>query len=136
MSRSGEKILSGAKEALEFARAHHKRVLVCGGRSYGNIKAVFDTLSGLQPEPELIIHGSASGADKIAQTWADSVGVCCWVYPAKWKKYGKAAGPMRNQVMIDEGKPDLVVAFPGGAGTADMIRRARAARIPVLQVVE
>lgn len=44
---------------------------------------------------------------------------------------GKAAGPIRNQRMLDEGKPDLVVAFPGGRGTADMVRRAKAAGVPV-----
>ena len=53
-------------------------------------------------------------------------------YPADWKKYGKSAGPLRNQRMIDEGKPDLVVAFPGGVGTADMISRAKAYNISVL----
>lgn len=135
MTRAGEKLLAAANEALEFSRAHHKRVLVCGGRNYGNIKAVFDTLDQLQPEPELIIHGSASGADRIAQTWSDSAGVCCLAFPAKWRLHGRAAGPIRNQAMIDEGKPDLVIAFPGGAGTADMVRRAREARIPIMQVV-
>ena len=46
-----------------------------------------------------------------------------------WKKYGKKAGPLRNQQMLEEGKPDLVVAFPGGNGTADMVRRAKKANI-------
>jgi hypothetical protein len=56
------------------------------------------------------------------------------VYVAQWKKHGRAAGPIRNQRMLDEGKPDLVVAFPGGRGTADMIRRAERAGVPVQQV--
>jgi len=53
---------------------------------------------------------------------------------AKWSKHGRAAGPIRNQEMIDECKPDLVVAFPGGRGTADMVRRAKAAGIRVIEV--
>jgi hypothetical protein len=53
------------------------------------------------------------------------------VYVAQWKKHGRAAGPIRNQRMLDKGKPDLVVAFPGGRGTADMIRRAERAGVPV-----
>lgn len=47
---------------------------------------------------------------------------------------GKAAGPIRNQHMIDTAKPDLVVSFPGGAGTADMVRRAKAAGVRVIEV--
>ena len=39
-------------------------------------------------------------------------------------RIGKKAGPLRNQRMLDEGKPDLVVAFPGGGGTKDTVRRA------------
>jgi ABC-type sugar transport system substrate-binding protein len=36
--------------------------------------------------------------------------------------------------MLDEGKPDIVVAFPGGTGTADMVRRARKAGVVVIEV--
>jgi hypothetical protein len=49
-----------------------------------------------------------------------------------WKRHGPAAGPMRNQRMLDWG-PDLVVAFAGGKGTADMVRRARAAGVDVIE---
>jgi hypothetical protein len=45
-------------------------------------------------------------------------------FPANWKVYGRAAGPIRNMKMLLEGKPDLVVAFPGGIGTADMVKKA------------
>lgn len=55
-------------------------------------------------------------------------------YPADWANFGKAAGPLRNQRMLDEGKPDLVVAFTNdlasSRGTRDMVRRAQAAGIP------
>ncbi len=54
--------------------------------------------------------------------------------PADWDKFGKGAGPIRNQQMIDEGKPDLVVAFPGGTGTADMVKRAKKHGIEVIEV--
>jgi hypothetical protein len=67
----------------------------------------------------------------MAGEWADVFGVPFRIFPANWKKHGRAAGPMRNQQMLDEGKPDLVIAFPGGSGTADMVRRAKAAGVPV-----
>lgn len=90
----------------------------------------------LPPPDTVIIHGAATGADSLANRWA----VVNWVrseeYPADWKKHGAAAGPIRNQRMIDEGKPDLVVAFPGGKGTADMVSRAKAAGVRVIEVSE
>jgi hypothetical protein len=60
-------------------------------------------------------------------------------YAAKrgqYQEYGKGAGPRRNKQMIEEGNPDLVIAFPGGRGTADMINRARAAGVRVIEVQE
>jgi hypothetical protein len=53
---------------------------------------------------------------------------------ADWNTHGRAAGPIRNQRMLDEVKPELVVAFPGGRGTADMVRRAREAGVNVYLV--
>lgn len=74
--------------------------------------------------------------DRLAHDWALAVKVKGATYCANWTRDGKAAGPIRNQRMIDEGKPDLVVAFPGGRGTADMVRRAKAAGVKVMEVEE
>jgi hypothetical protein len=75
----------------------------------------------------------ASGADSLAHEAARDQGRRCEVFHADWERHGKAAGPIRNQAMIDAGA-DLVIAFPGGRGTADLIRRARKAGIPVREV--
>jgi hypothetical protein len=80
---------------------------------------------------DAIIHGGARGADSMAGEFANETGIEEIVFPADWKMYGRRAGPIRNQQMLDEGKPDLVVAFPGGRGTADMVGRARTAGIEV-----
>jgi ABC-type sugar transport system substrate-binding protein len=80
-----------------------------------------------------LINGGCHGADQLARNWAKKFGVTQETYPADWSK-GRIAGPIRNQEMIDRGKPDLVIAFPGGKGTADMVRRAREAGIPVQEV--
>lgn len=112
---------------------------------------ILDTLSKLADEwPQLppdqygntlpavtIITGGATGADSAAEDWAAVNWTDLQVYrikPSEWLKYGKAAGPHRNQRMIDEGEPDLVVAFPGGKGTADMVKRAKAAGIKVIEI--
>ena len=114
------------------------RVLVCGGRNYDDHERLFDELDSLGTPPHhhvtVLIHGGALGADHWANVWAYERGVSRVAYRADWKRYGKAAGPIRNQQMIDEGKPDLVIAFPGGFGTANMIRRAEAAGIEVRRV--
>jgi hypothetical protein len=79
---------------------------------------------------DVIIHGGATGADQMAGVWAAMAGldVLCWTVE------GRSASPVSNQRMIDEGKPDLVIAFPGGRGTADTVRRARQAGIQVIEV--
>jgi hypothetical protein len=79
-------------------------------------------------------HGTAPGADAHAANWALKNRVPIKAWKADWRQHGNAAGPIRNQQMIDEGKPDLVIAFPGGRGTADMVQRAKAAGIEVFEV--
>lgn len=136
-------------------------VLVCGGRGFGNVPSwcdrfslehnrlsrqaeqerqlLVETLNALNPKPTLIIHGAASGADSHAAKWAKSTGIPDLPFKANWYPNGfgkldKSAGPRRNQQMINEGKPDLVVAFTGGNGTADMLAKARAAGVDVIEV--
>lgn len=112
------------------------RVLVCGGRHYSDWARVIECLDCIQVDRKisLVIHGGALGADDLGSRWAYLRGIPSKVFPAHWGMHGKAAGPIRNQQMIEEGKPDLVVAFPGGTGTADMVRRAKSAGIPVEEI--
>lgn len=113
------------------------RVLVCGGRDFNDLPFLDETMDRLHAEHKFtcVITGCAKGADLMAQFWAGFNGIPVDVYVARWETEGRAAGPKRNQRMIDEGKPDLIVAFPGGRGTADMARRARAARVDVISAV-
>ncbi len=111
------------------------RVFVCGGRNYSDREAVFAALDAIwQSVPLdtlLIIQGGADGADALAREWCRTTGEAYVNVPADWKAHGRAAGPIRNQCMLDEHKPNLVLAFPGGRGTADMVRRALAAGVKV-----
>ena len=81
-----------------------------------------------------MIAGGARGADTMAEEWAKAAGLPCIIYQTDWAGLSRKAGPFRNQRLLDEGKPDLVVAFPGGKGTADMTRRAREAGIEAIEV--
>jgi hypothetical protein len=88
----------------------------------------------------VLIHGNGKGADTLADDWAfmrDNV--LHWAFPADWDTHGRKAGPIRNQRMLDDGKPDLVLAFVDkplekSRGTADMVRRAHKADVPVYVV--
>jgi hypothetical protein len=106
------------------------RILVCGGRDYLGFGAVYDTLRiimqelELAPKDVLIIVGGARGADTYGEEWARDMGIACKVEYADWGRYGVSAGCVRNQKMLDEYAPHIVVSAPGGRGTADMRRRA------------
>jgi hypothetical protein len=140
------------------------RVLVCGGRGFGErlrgvmfgsfqyiddsyridreTKLLNETLDGVAGlRTGVLIHGAcATGADRHADIWARRHGVLIERFKANWYPNGrsggidKSAGPRRTQLMIDKGRPDLVVAFRGGSGTADCVARARAAGIKVIEV--
>lgn len=114
-----------------------KRVLVCGSRHEVEWShRVAETLDGLMEEDGVraIITGGAPGIDQFAVEWADLRGVPCMKFPAAWRRHGRMAGPIRNQWMIDLGRPDLVVAFPGGRGTWNMVDQALKAGIEVRKV--
>lgn len=97
-----------------------------------------------------LIHGGARGADALAGGWASEAEIPTNVFPADWTnttrpgalvkkrrdgtQYDALAGIVRNQKMLDEGKPSLVVAFPGGSGTKDMVDRAKAANVEVMEI--
>lgn len=115
------------------------KVLVCGGREFDDWEMMNRHLTDVYmnlPEPTemVIIQGGAKGADFLARVWAKFRHLPWGEYPADWKQFGKAAGPKRNQYMLDVGKPDIVVAFPGNTGTADMVRRAKKAGIRVIEI--
>lgn len=112
------------------------RVLVCGGRAYGDRARIYEVLETYHQAVgiDLLIDGAARGADQIAHEWARTCGIQTERYPADWDAFGSFAGPVRNRVMLDEGNPDLVIAFPGGTGTRDMVRKARKAGVEVVEI--
>ena len=109
------------------------RVLVCGGREFHDRTSVYTTLDALHVKSpiSLLIHGGARGADRLGWDWARSRHINARGFYADWDYHGKSAGVIRNQEMIDKGKPELVVAFKGGRGTLDMVNRALKAGVKV-----
>ena len=111
------------------------RILICGDRNYTNYQKILSVLKDLKEQYGLIlvIEGGAKGADTLAREASKELDILYEEYPADWITHKKAAGPIRNQRMIDEGKPDLVVAFHGNIseskGTKDMINKAKKYKI-------
>lgn len=115
------------------------KVLVCGGRDFADWDFLRSELDRFHVVPQTritqLIHGGARGADTMAEHWAElnMVKIQPFVVKAhEWRALGSAAGPLRNQKMLDEGKPDVVLAFPGGGGTKDMMTKARKAGVKVI----
>ena len=110
------------------------RVLVCGDRYWSNEQCIYERLRNLEGVT-LIIHGGERGADIIAGQEAEKLGYPVRVFRAHWNRYGRAAGPIRNQQMLDVGRPDFVLAFHNNLkeskGTRDMVQRASKAGVEV-----
>lgn len=119
------------------------RILVCGGRDYSDRDHIHNTLCEIDATRgpiTCVIHGAATGADHEGMIWAQMMAesgreIKHAPFAANWKTHGRAAGPMRNARMLEVGKPDLIVAFPGGRGTADMVAKAKAAGVEIIEVL-
>ena len=111
------------------------KLIVCGDRNWVGSEAIYRELSKYCPRTTTIVHGAARGADTIADEVAAELGMVRIYYMAKWAEYGRAAGPIRNQQMLDEEKPDKVLAFHANLdqskGTKHMVKIAQEAGIPV-----
>jgi hypothetical protein len=112
------------------------RVLVCGGRSFTDtafIHAELDRLHRIHGFA-LVIEGDARGVDRIAGEWARRRGIELIEYPANWQRDGRHAALIRNEHMLTDGRPDLVIAFPGGSGTSHTCWKAEQAGITVISI--
>lgn len=111
------------------------RVLVCGGRNYSNKDRLHEVLDELHlTNDDTIISGMAKGADDLAAKYSVQKQIMLDAFPAQWNKYGKSAGFKRNTQMLLEGKPDLVIAFPGGKGTDMMCKIAADSGVEVRRI--
>lgn len=112
------------------------KFLITGGRDYADYNFVAHILNSAKAhfkDNMAICQGGAKGADALAKLWAQRNGVPCFQCDSNWNFYGKRAGMLRNQWMLDFFKPDYVLAFPGGRGTAGMVEIAKKANVTVHQ---
>jgi len=115
------------------------RIIVCGSRDFNDLQSFKLVLDEYKSYDLHIVHGGAKGADVMAGAYAKAINIACTVFPAQWKKDGKKAGFLRNQRMLAESKPDLVLAFYSNIeqkskGTAHMVRIAQEAGVAVREM--
>jgi hypothetical protein len=110
---------------------------VCGGRDYLERTRVYEVLHEHVPVGAAVVHGDCKGADKLADAWAVAFDRHPVRIPAVWRRagdrYNVQAGFQRNAI-IAAMPLSLLIAFPGGNGTADMVKKARSAGIEVLEI--
>ena len=113
-------------------------VLVCGGRYYDDSYKMMRVMDKAHEKYMIteVVTGAASGADTLAEEWAKTNRIAYRGMPAQWDKWGRSAGAIRNSLMLDVYIPDMVIAFPGGEGTAHMINAAKNKNIKVVKVNE
>lgn len=111
-----------------------RRILVCGGRDFGD--AAYVALILDHAFPGVIIHGACTGADTLAGEWAKANKVEVETYPVEHELDGPwpGAGPRRNLRMLTQSNPELVIAFPGGKGTRNMRALARVQGVEVVDI--
>lgn len=116
------------------------KVLICGDRHWNDYQSVLDIVNRLIKKygNVVIIEGGCFGADTMAKKAAIECNMPYKEYPADWNKYGKAAGPIRNRLMIDKENPDMVIAFHSNInnskGTKNMQKCAKKANIPFFNI--
>lgn len=112
-------------------------VVVTGGRDFDNDILIYKWLDLIDKELGItaLRHGNARGVDKSCGRWALLRGKTVEVFPANWDLHGKAAGPIRNIQMLEDGDiPEYVLRFPGGKGTAHMEKEARKRNFKVIMM--
>lgn len=105
------------------------KILVCGSRDWTNKELIKEQLlKFIEKRDVVIIEGGCKGADRLAREVAIEMKIKYETYNADWNKYGKAAGPIRNSLMLKQGRPNIVIAFhndiDNSKGTLDMINKA------------
>lgn len=121
---------------------NHLVIMVTGGRDYDDTNVIAEALGNYSSLGTILLNGGAKGADFYARRYWHQVAELPYVtMPAPWHRVGKPAGQLRNMAMVagnsiaPYGKlvPDVVLAFPGGKGTAGAVKAAVKAGIEVVR---
>ena len=132
-------------ERVTSPRSRGSRIIICGGRHFDDYETLEKVVDKVISELKLtsqeieIVSGNCQGTDLLGELYAEKHELKCTVFPAKWKKFGKAAGPIRNSEMIDyisDSENPIVIAFvsPNSKGTMDTVNKAVKAGFTVYKI--
>ncbi len=100
------------------------KTIIAGSRTITNASFVNEAISKAGFVITEVVSGCAAGVDTLAERWARLNSIPIASFPANWKGHGKAAGPIRNQVMAEYADALIAVWNGKSRGTKDMIERA------------
>ncbi len=109
-------------------------IVVTGGREFSDRALTGRALNhvmGCVDDDITLVNGTARGADRLAAEVARDLGWTVIDVPAEWNRYGKSAGFRRNTLMLTDYHPDVLIAFPGGRGTAHTVSEAQRLGVPI-----
>jgi len=110
------------------------RLIIAGGRHLDDVALIRRALARAHEIRPItvLIHGGTGALGITAEDWARDMRLHVVRYPANWREFGKRAEAIRNAFMLQDSRPDILLALPGGTDTADLVMRALRARVPVI----
>lgn len=100
------------------------RTIIAGSRGYTDPYIIYRAIALCGWKPTVVLSGTARGADRLGEIWAQQNGIICERYPADWDTYGKSAGYRRNGIMADNAEALLALWDGRSRGTGHMINIA------------
>ena len=107
------------------------RTIIAGSRNLEDYGLVVEAINKAHWDPSLIISGGAKGIDALGEQWATTNSIPVEVYPADWKQFGRAAGPIRNREMAKNAEALIAIWDGKSKGTKSMIELAQKAGLAV-----
>ncbi|WP_296474912.1 DUF2493 domain-containing protein [Roseinatronobacter sp.] len=110
------------------------RLIIAGGRHLDDVALIRCALArahSIRPIT-VLIHGGNGALGVTAEDWAREMRLHVVRYPANWREFGKRAEAIRNAFMLEDSRPDMLLALPGGNDTADLVAGAFGAQVPVI----
>jgi YspA, cpYpsA-related SLOG family len=111
------------------------RLIICGGRHFRDMALVERELTRINAARpiDVLVHGGSAGIGMPVEAWGQEHDVHIVRYPP-CRTPGRNSDARRDMFMLSDGRPDAMLAFPGGRRTKALVQMAEAQGIPVISV--
>ena len=107
------------------------RTIIAGSRSINDYEALCKAVQESGFEISCVLSGAAAGVDALGERFALEHNIPIERFPADWKRFGRAAGPVRNRILAQHAKALIALMHPNSTGTRNMIQTAHQAGLKV-----